>query len=114
MCSCAQWWCGKMEGAAAFSDSLSMVGQALGSCPSQLRPHMNPTQAFSSSALGGWVCGVGPYALGSALGAGGGSVACGTGGDTALSSAHLQAKASVAKLVQRVLQGSDSLLWLRG
>lgn len=103
-----------MEGTAAFSDSLSVVGQALGSCPSQLRPHMNPTQAFSSSASGGCVCGVGPYALGSARGAGEGSATCGTGGDTALSSAHLQAKSSVARLVQRSLQGSDSLLWLRG
>lgn len=41
-------------------------------------------------------------------------MACGTGGDTGLSSAHLQAKTSVAKLVQRVLQGSDFLLWLQG
>lgn len=53
-------------GSSCISDSLSVVDQALGSCPSQLRSHMNPTQAFSSSALGGWVCGVGPYAIGSA------------------------------------------------
>lgn len=61
LCPAVVW---EMEGADVLSASLSMVGQAPGSCSSWLCPHMCLTQACSSPALMGWecVCG-GPYVL---------------------------------------------------
>lgn len=110
-CSCAQRWCGEMEGAGVLSASPSMVGQASGSCSSWLCPHMCLTQAWSSPALMSWECVCVSLCSGSTRGADGGSVTCGTGGDASPSSAHLQAEVSVARLVHGALEESDSLLW---
>lgn len=62
------------------------------------------------------VCVCGPYALGpqeELMGTGGMPVTCGTGRDAGPPGTHLWAEVSMARLVHRTLEGSDSLLWSR-